>query len=254
MNARLPMELAGRRAIVTGAGRGIGRAIALRLADAGADVIVNSLTPEHSESVAEEIRTTGRRVIAVAADVGEWNAVVRMIAVAQEALGGFEILVNNAGIIRRGTLETMTLQDWHDVITVNLTGTFYCCRAAAPVLKSAGWGRIINIASIAGKLGDITSAPGYGPSKAGVIALTKTLARELAPWGVTVNAVAPHAVETAMSSEWPADRRASILAGIPVGRFGTAREVAEAVAFLASPQAEYITGVTLDVNGGALMD
>lgn len=248
------MKLEGRRAIVTGAGRGIGRVIALHLATAGADVLVNSVTAAHVEAVAEEIRSSGRRAIAVEADVTDWDAVVEMVSTARAELGGLEILVNNAGIIRRGTLETMTLQDWHDVIAVNLTGTFYCCRAAAPLLKASGWGRIINITSIAAKVGDITSAPGYGPSKAGVIALTKTLARELAPWGVTVNAVAPHTVEIGMGTQMPAERRAAILASIPLGRLATAEEVAEAVTFLASPEAGFITGETLNVNGGALMD
>jgi 3-oxoacyl-[acyl-carrier protein] reductase len=148
----------------------------------------------------------------------------------------------------------MSLDDWHRVIAVNLTGTFYCCRAAAPLLRDAGWGRIINITSIAGKMGDIASAPGYGPSKAGVVALTKTLAREMAPWGITVNAVAPHAVETEMSAQWSPQMRAAILAGIPLGRLAREDEVAAAVLFLASPEAGFITGETLDVNGGAWMD
>lgn len=246
--------LEGRRAIVTGAGRGIGRAIALSLARAGADVVVNSVTSANAEGVAEEVRMLGRRAVAVAADVSDWDAVGKMVSTAQSVLGGLEILINNAGVIRRGTLETMTLHDWHEVIAVNLTGTFYCCRAAAPLLKSGGWGRIINIASIAGKIGDITSAPGYASAKAGVIALTKSLARELAPFGVTVNAVAPHAVETEMSSQWSAQTRAAIVSGIPVGRLATPEEVAAAVTFLASPEAGFITGETLDVNGGAWMD
>lgn len=246
--------LAGRRAVVTGAGRGIGRAIASRLAASGVGVVVNDMDAARAESVAESLRAQGGRAVAVAADVSDWQAVERLMATAQEALGGLEILVNNAGIIRRGTLETMSLDDWHSVIAVNLTGTFYCCRAAAPLLKAAGYGRIINITSIAAKVGDITSAPGYGPSKAGVIALTKTLARALAPWGTTVNAIAPHAVETEMSGQWTPEVRAAVLAGIPLGRLAGEEEVAEAVAYLASPLAGFITGETLDINGGAWMD
>lgn len=250
----MKVDLSGRRAVVTGAGRGIGRAIARHLAEAGAGVLVNDLDGAPAEGVADLIRHEGGRAIAHVADVADWDAVVRMINAAEAAFGGLDILVNNAGIIRRGTLETMSLDDWHRVIAVNLTGTFYCCRAAAPLLRAAGWGRIINITSIAGKMGDIASAPGYGPSKAGVIALTKTLAREMAPWGITVNAVAPHAVETEMSAQWSPETRAAILAGIPLGRLAREDEVAAAVLFLASPEAGFITGETLDVNGGAWMD
>ncbi len=248
------MSLAGRRAVVTGAGRGIGRAIAVRLATNGAAVLASDVDARAADSVAEEIRGLGFRAVAAAADVSEWEAVVAMVEAARSELGGLEILVNSAGIIRRGSLGSMSLDDWHRVIAVNLTGTFYCCKAAAPLLLEAGWGRIINITSIAGKMGDITSAPGYGPSKAGVIALTQSLARELAPSGITVNAVAPHAVLTEMSAEWPPEKRAAIVAGIPLGRLATADEVAAAVAFLASDEAGFITGETLDVNGGAWMD
>lgn len=248
------MNLSGRVAIVTGAGRGIGRGIAFRLASAGASVAVNDVNSSSVEQVVAEIRDRGGTAMTAVGDIADWEAVTGMCAQVHDTYGGLHILVNNAGIIRRGTLETMRLEDWHEVLGVNLTGTFYCCRAAAPYMRQAGWGRIINVASIAGKMGDIASAPGYGPSKAGVIALAKTLARELAPWGITVNAVAPHAIETEMTAGWTPQQRAALVAQIPLGRLGTIEEVAEAVTFLVSPLAGFITGETLDINGGVWMD
>jgi 3-oxoacyl-[acyl-carrier protein] reductase len=140
------------------------------------------------------------------------------------------------------------------VIAVNLKGPFNCSKAVAETMKKQGYGKIVNVSSIAGKLGDITSAPGYGPSKAGLDALTKTLARQLAPYGILVNGVAPHAIETEMSAEWPPEKRKAIVEAIPLKRLGTPEDVAEAVLFLASDSADFITGEILDVNGGFLMD
>jgi 3-oxoacyl-[acyl-carrier protein] reductase len=168
--------------------------------------------------------------------------------------GRLDILVNNAGIIRRGSIETVTEQEWDDVIGVNLKGAFNCCRAAAEIMIRQKAGKIVNVSSVAAKTGDITSAPGYGPSKAGMDALTKTLARQLAPHGINVNGVAPHAIETEMSAEWPAERRKAIIEAIPLRRLGKPEEVAEAVLFLASERAAFITGEILDVNGGFIMD
>ncbi|MBM4277354.1 MAG: SDR family oxidoreductase, partial [Deltaproteobacteria bacterium] len=168
--------------------------------------------------------------------------------------GRVDILVNNAGIIRRGTIETVTEEDWDRVIEVNLKGTFNCSKAVVETMKKQRYGKIINVSSIAGKIGDITSAPGYGPSKAGIDALMKTLARQLAQYGINVNGVSPHAIETEMSAQWSEERRKEIIASIPLGRLGKPEDVAEAVLFLSSDEASFITGEILDVNGGALMD
>jgi 3-oxoacyl-[acyl-carrier protein] reductase len=144
--------------------------------------------------------------------------------------------------------------NWDRVIEVNLKGTFNCCRAVVEVMKHQRYGKIVNVSSIAGKMGDITSAPGYGPSKAGIDALTKTLARQLSQYNINVNAVSPHAIETEMSAQWSEERRKEIIASIPLGRLGKPEDVAHAVLFLASDDASFITGEILDVNGGALMD
>ena len=172
----------------------------------------------------------------------------------ESSYGRLDILVNNAGIIRRGNVETVTDLEWDDVIRINLKGTFNCSKAAARMMIRQGRGRMINISSIAAKLGDITSAPGYGPSKAAIDALTKTFARQLAGYGINVNGVAPHAIETDMSAEWSQEKRKAIVEAIPLKRLGQPEDVAAAVLFLASNKAAFITGEILDVNGGFLMD
>ncbi len=192
--------------------------------------------------------------MAMQADVTQSDQVKEMIGQIEETFGRLDILVNNAGIIRRGTIETVTEEDWDQVMSVNLKGTFNCCKAVASIMKRQKMGKIINVSSVAGKTGDITSAPGYGPSKAAIDALTKTLARELAPYGINVNAVAPHAIETEMSAQWSEEKRKSIIEAIPLKRLGTPEDVAQAVLFLASDNATFITGEILDVNGGFLMD
>jgi len=248
------MRLDGKAALVTGAGRGIGQAIADRLAAEGAAVVVSDVDLAHAEQAVRELTAQGRQALAVRADVSDLRQVQQMFQKVAERLGRLDILVNNAGIIRRGSLDDHPDTDWELVLAVNLKGTYYCSREAARVMKERGYGRIVNISSVAGKVGDITSAPSYGPSKGAVNALTKSLARELAPYGITVNAVAPHAIETEMSAEWSEEKRRSVLAQIPVGRLGKPEEVAAAVVFLASDEAGFITGEILDLNGGYLMD
>ncbi len=243
-----------RVAVVTGAGRGIGKAIAQRLASDQDCVVAVDVDGDAAERVAAAIRDGGGKAMAVATDVSSYAAVEALMTHVKGERGGIDVLVNNAGIIRRGNLLTITEKDWDDVLAVNLKGAFNCCKHAAPVMMAQHFGRIVNVASIAAKTGDITSAPGYGPSKAGMVNLTKTLARELASHGITVNAVAPHAIETEMSAQWSDETRQRILQSIPLKRLGRPAEVAAAVAFLASEEAGFITGATLDINGGFLMD
>ena len=249
------MKLRGRVALVTGAGRGIGRGIAEALAKEGAEVALADVDLHAAQAAGQEISERwGRTTLAAQMDVANLEEVRAVFQSVVERFGRLDILVNNAGIIRRGTLEDHRDEDWEKVMAVNLKGTYYCSREAAQVMKKQGRGRIINISSVAGKVGDITSAPSYGTSKGAVNTLTKSLARELAPYGITVNAVAPHAIETEMSAEWSEERRKAVVAQIPLGRLGRPEEVAAAVVFLASPEAGFITGEILDVNGGYLMD
>jgi 3-oxoacyl-[acyl-carrier protein] reductase len=248
------MKLKGRAAIITGAARGIGKAIALSFIREGAKVALVDVDKGILETAKNEIKKNREKVTAIPCDITKSVEVIAMVNQVQKTFGRIDILVNNAGIIRRGTIETVTEEDWDRVIEVNLKGTFNCCKAVVELMKQQGYGKIINVSSIAGKMGDITSAPGYGSSKAGMDALTKTLARQLARYGINVNAVSPHAIETEMSAQWSEERRKEIIASIPLGRLGKPEDVAEAVLFLASDEASFITGEILDVNGGALMD
>jgi 3-oxoacyl-[acyl-carrier protein] reductase len=248
------MKLKNRVAIVTGAARGIGKAIALTFLREGAKVAIIDLDKERLEILKKEINKENKEAMTIFCDITKSSEVNGMVDQVYKTLGRIDILVNNAGIIRRGTIDTVTEEDWDRVIEVNLKGTFNCCKAVVETMKQQGYGKIINVSSIAGKMGDITSAPGYGPSKAGIDALTKTLARQLAPFGINVNAVSPHAIETEMSAQWSEERRKEIIASIPLGRLGKPEDVAEAVLFLVSDEASFITGEILDVNGGALMD
>ncbi len=249
------MTFEGRVTLVTGAGRGIGKAIAFGFAREKSHVIINDIYPKNElEMVAKEISAFGVECLAIRADVSRFDEVRDMMGQIEKTFQRLDILVNNAGIIRRGTIETVTEEEWDQVIRVNLKGTFNCSKAAVDIMKRQGRGKIVNISSIAGKMGDITSAPGYGPSKAAIDALTKTLARQLAQYGINVNAVAPHAIETEMSAQWSEEKRKSIIEAIPLKRLGKPEDVAEAVIFLASDKADFITGEILDVNGGFLMD
>jgi len=241
-------------AVITGAARGIGRAIALAFVGEGAKVALVDINSELLERLREEIVHQGGEALSVPCDISKSSDVKEMVNQVLNTFGRIDVLVNNAGIIRRGTIETVTEEEWDRVIAINLKGTFNCCKAVVEPMKRQGGGKIVNVSSISGKMGDITSAPGYGPSKAGGDALMKTLARQLAPYGIRANSVAPHAIETEMSAQWSEERRREIIAAIPLGRLGRPEDVAQAVLFLASDAASFITGEILDVNGGALMD
>ena len=252
------MSLHGRVALVTGASRGLGRAIALRLARDGANVAINYLDdPEgvnrrEAESVASEIAGAGRRAIVTAADVSDTAGVEEMARRIVGELGPVEILVNNAGILRDVTLKRMGEEDWQSVLDVNLTGAFRCVRAVLEGMRQAGWGRIVNLSSVVGLTGNIGQT-NYAASKAGLIGFTKALAREVGRRGITANAVAPGFIRTAMLQTIPEEVQSGILQQIPVGSWGEPEDVAHAVSFLVSEEARYITGQVIGVNGGYYM-
>ena len=245
--------LDGKVALVTGGSRGIGRAIALRLGQEGADVAVCARNVEAAGEVASEIEGLGRKCLVRACDVADAEQAGALIASTIEELGQLDILVNNAGVTRDNLLMRMKEEDWDEVLAINLKGAFNCARAAVrPMLKARG-GRIVNITSVVGLQGNAGQA-NYAASKAGLIGLTKSLARELASRGITANAVAPGLVpETGMTGELAAEVQQQMLSAVPLGRAGTPEDVAHAVAFLASEQAAYITGQVLVVDGGMVM-
>lgn len=246
------MSLTGKIAVVTGGAQGIGQAIATTLAQEGSDVVVADLDANRCEETVARVQQLGRKAMAVSVNVGHWDQVKGMIDHVQKDWERIDILVNNAGITRDGLLLRMKEEDWQSVLQVNLTGTFFCVKAVVPTMSRQRSGRIVNIASIVGAIGNIGQA-NYAASKAAVIGLTKTVAREYASRNITVNAVAPGFIDTSMTQDLSAETKAALLNQIPLKRLGQPSDIADAVSFLCSEKAGYITGHVLHVNGGMHM-
>ena len=247
------LPLAGKIALITGSGQGIGRAAALRLAQSGADIVINyrSNVDAASETQAS-IEALGRRCVAIQANVGQEEDVIRLFAEASEKLGPIAILVNNAGTTRDKLILQMSLTDFEHVLQTNLRSAFLCTKAALRNMMRARWGRIVNVTSVAGLLGNAGQA-NYSASKAAIIALTISTAREMASRNITANAIAPGFVPTELTSTLTEQQRKTMLDITPIGRPGTAEEIAAAIGFLCSPEASYITGQILCVDGGMAM-
>lgn len=249
------MKLDGKVALITGSSRGIGAETALKLAEEGADIIINypfDSEKDNAEEITEKISRTGRRVIKVEADISNFDEAEVLI---KTGIGEFEridILVNNAGITRDNILLRMKEEDWDTVININLKGVFNCTKAVAKFMLKQKSGKIINIASVVGIMGNISQA-NYAASKAGVIGFTKSIAREFASRGITANAVAPGFIESDMTAVLSEKVKDEMLAAIPLQKFGSQRDVANLISFLASPDADYINGQVIKVDGGMVM-
>ena len=246
------MKLAGKVALVTGGAQGIGKAVALLLARNGADIVVSDINLEKAEETAKEVQTLGRKALATKVDVATLGDVEKMVEAILVQFGKVDILVNNAGIARDKLILRMTEEDWDAVLNINLKGTFNCTKAVVRHMSKQKSGKIVNIASVVGEMGNAGQG-NYAASKAGVIGFTKTIAREFAQRGINVNAIAPGYIKTPMTDALPDKVKEELKRLIPLDRLGKPEDVAEAVLFLVSESANYITGQVLNVNGGIYM-
>lgn len=246
------MRLQGKRMVITGGNRGIGKAITERFVAEGARVAL--LARRDVSQFVESLNRDGHQGIAIQTDITDYDSVQKAVGQIVSLWGGIDILVNNAAAISREGVLEMSLETWHTVMDVNINAAFYCSKAVIPYLSSQKSGTILNISSVAAKCGDITAAPVYGTSKGALTTFTRSLARQLAPYQIRVNAIAPHAIVTEMSAQWSEEKRKQVVSAIPLGRMGTVDEVASTALFLASDEASFITGETININGGYLMD
>ncbi len=246
------MRLAGKLALITGGGRGIGREIAMKLAQEGADIVIWDVNPADAQKTCKDMEVLGRKTLSDQIDVTAYEKVEEGINKILDKFGKIDILVNNAGITKDNLILRMSQQEWDAVINVNLKGTFNCTKAVFRPLSKQRSGKIINIASIIGIMGNYGQA-NYAASKAGIIALTKSTAREIASRGVNVNAIAPGFIQTEMTAKLAEDVKAKMLEAIPMAKLGTPADVANACLFLASNESDYITGQTIVVDGGMVM-
>ena len=250
----MALEPEGKVALITGAAQGMGRAVAERMASAGARLVLNDRNPQTLRATATALEGKAAGVEAVAGDVSSAGDVSRMVALALERFGAVHVLVNNAGILRPTPVIEIEEEEWDRVVDVNLKGTYLCSRAVLPAMRREGWGRIVNFSSTAGKSVSTLGGAHYTAAKAGVLGFTRHLAKEEAPYGITVNAVCPGLIDTEMVRDTiDPERMRSYARSFPISRLGRPGEVADLVAFLASDRAAYITGASLDINGGDLM-
>jgi len=250
----LEARFQGKVAIITGAAKGMGRQTAVDMAREGAAVVIADVDRQALDETVQSIVSSGGRAVGRICDVSDRQQVDRLVAEAHERFGAIHILINNAGVLITGTIEETSDEIIDKTLDINVKGVLYAIRAVTPLMKAQGYGRIVNVASITGKTGDNSTVFAYGASKGAVISLTRSVARQLGPFGITCNAIAPHAVMTELMRYWDEAKKRESASRIPVGRLGTVQDMSNLMCFLASDAASYINGETVNINGGYYMD